>query len=72
VVAAIDQKILMISVPQMWNLARKGLEFEPRRVLIIMFCGLMDIEKRNNSLHVTRTVQAGYMLGLFEKAYVNL
>jgi hypothetical protein len=29
--------------------------FEPRRVLIIMFCDLVDIEKRGNGLHVIHT-----------------
>jgi hypothetical protein len=45
VVAGIGQLILLLSIPKMQNLARKGSEFEPEGILIIMFCGLMDIEK---------------------------
>ena len=53
-VAAIDQKILLLSIPQIWNLARKGSEFEAGRVLIIISYGLMNIEKRgaNYRLHI--------------------
>jgi len=29
--------------------------FEPRSVLIIMSCGLKDIEKKSDGLHVTHT-----------------
>jgi hypothetical protein len=55
VVAAIDQKILLLSISQMWNLERNILEFEPGSILIIISRGLMDIGKRGDGLHVTRT-----------------
>ena len=42
----IDQLILLLSIPEMWNLERNISGFEPECILIIMFCGLMDIEKR--------------------------
>jgi len=34
------------SILQMQNLERKGAEFEPRKVLIIISCGLKHIKKR--------------------------
>ena len=55
VVAAIDQKILLLSIPEMQNLARKGAEFEPRRVLIIISHRLKHIEKRAGGLQVVYT-----------------
>jgi hypothetical protein len=54
VVADIDQLILLLSIPKMQNLERKGWEFEAGRVLIIISYGLMNIEKRgaNYRLHI--------------------
>ena len=54
-VANIDQLILLLSILKMQNLARKGSGFELRRVLIIISCGLMNIEKREDGLQVTHT-----------------
>jgi len=44
-VDAIDQSILLLSIPKMQNLARKGMIIEPESLLIIMFCGLIHVEK---------------------------
>ena len=54
-VTAIDQLILMLSIPQMWNLERNISEFAPESILIIISRGLKDIEKKNDGLHVTHT-----------------
>ena len=55
-VAAIDQLILLLSIPKMQNLARKGWEFEPGSILIIISRGLKDIEKSGDGLQVTHIV----------------
>jgi len=52
VVAAIDQKILLLSIPRMWNLERNILGFEPESILIIISCSLKHIEKRGNEIQV--------------------
>jgi len=36
VVADIGQSNLLLSIPQMWNMERKGAEFEPESILIII------------------------------------
>ena len=54
-VAAIGQSNLLLSIPQMWNLVRKGWVFEPESILIIISCGLVDIEKREAGLQVVCT-----------------
>jgi hypothetical protein len=43
----------------MWNLERNIREFEVESILIIMFSGLMDIEKREDGLQVIHTQGAG-------------
>jgi hypothetical protein len=52
VVAAIDQSILLLSIPEMQNLERNIMEFEPESILIIISCGLKHIEKRVDVLQV--------------------
>ena len=54
-VADIDQLLLMLSIPKMWNLERNIREFEPKSILTIISCNLMDIEKRYDESQVTRT-----------------
>jgi hypothetical protein len=51
----IDQKILPLSIPNMWNLARKGRGFGLESILIIISCGFMHIEKRGGGLQVVYT-----------------
>ena len=51
----IDQLILLLSIPKIQNLARKGMEFEPKRVLIIISHRLKHIEKRAGGLQVVYT-----------------
>jgi hypothetical protein len=50
VVAAIDQLILLLSIPKMQNLARKGSGFEPESILIIISFGLMHGGKRRGRI----------------------
>jgi len=38
VVAATDQKILLLSIPKMWNLERNISEFGAETILIIISC----------------------------------
>ena len=38
----------MLSIPKIWNLERNIREFEPKSIFIIIPCGLMDIEKRED------------------------
>ena len=54
-VAAIDQLILLLSIPGMWNLERNITGFEPESVLIIISCGLKDTEKGGDGLQVIHT-----------------
>ena len=49
---AIDQLILLLSIPKMQNLARKGKVFEVERVLIIISNDFKHIEKRKGCLRV--------------------
>ena len=48
---------LLLSITQMWNLARKGSGFESENILIIMSCGLMYTEKIEDGVQVTRTAK---------------
>jgi len=52
VVAAIDQMILPLSIPRMWNLARNILGFGAESILIILSCCFTNIEKRGNEIQV--------------------
>jgi len=54
-VAAIDQLILLLSILEMQNLARKGLGFGSESILIIISCSSKHIEKREDELQVTHT-----------------
>ena len=54
-VAAIDQLILQLSILEMQNLERNIMRVEPKSILIIISCGLMDIEKREDGLQVVYT-----------------
>jgi len=63
VVADIGQSNLLLSIPQMWNMERKGAEFEPESILIIISCSLMYIEKGKNGSQVVCT----FRYQMFEK-----
>ena len=52
----IDQLILLLLIPRMWNLARNIAGFEPESVLIIISWGLMVIEKGKDGLYRTRHI----------------
>jgi hypothetical protein len=62
----IDQLVLMLSIPQMWNLERNISGFEAERYLIIISCGLRDIEKKRVGLQVVYTLQ-GARIHLFSQ-----
>ena len=51
----IDHLILLLSIPNMWNLERNIMGFEPKRILIIISCGLKDTEKGGDGLQVIHT-----------------
>jgi len=55
VVAVCGQLILMLLILIIQNLDRNILGFEPESILIIISCGLMDIEKREEGLQVIHT-----------------
>ena len=54
-VTDVDQLILVLSTPQVWDLERNISGFELESMLIIMFGGLMDSEKREDGLQVVCT-----------------
>jgi len=51
----IDQLILMLSIPQIWNWERIIRGIEPEYILMIISDGLTIVEKRGDVLQVTRT-----------------
>ena len=54
-VTAIDQSILLLSIPQMWNLERNIPGYGPKSILIIISHRLKHIEKRAGGLQVVYT-----------------
>jgi len=56
VVTDVDQLILVLSIPQMWNVERNIMVFELECILIIIACGLEYIEKRGNGLRFIHTL----------------
>jgi hypothetical protein len=61
VVADIDQMILLLSIPQIWNLERNIGGFESESILIIMSCSiaLRYIEKREMDYRLHALLGAG-------------
>jgi hypothetical protein len=58
----IDQLILPLSIPKMWNLERNIAEFEPESILIIISCSLKHIEKREGGLQVACTLACKFVI----------
>jgi len=54
VVAAIDQKILLLSIPQMWNLERKGSGFESGMISYNNILQFNSLPKESPSFRVGR------------------
>ena len=51
----IDQLILLLSIPEMWNLERNIMGVGPENVLIIIAHHLKNIEKKSGGLQVIHT-----------------
>ena len=58
----IDQSVLLLSIPEMQNLARNISGFGSERSLIIISYCFKHIKKRGDGLQVTRTGSAGIRL----------
>ena len=56
-VADIDQLILLLSIPGMWNLARNIMEFNFKFAFIIICLGPQNSQKKENNLQVVYTMQ---------------
>ena len=59
-VPVIDQKILLLLILQIWNLERNISGFEPESAFIIISCGLVDIERREDGLRVIHSAWSMY------------
>ena len=54
-VADIDQLILLLSIPKMQNLARKGMEFECKKAFIKILMGRGEGQNRGKKVRVICT-----------------
>jgi hypothetical protein len=56
---SVIERVASLKTKSAANLQRTIGEFDPRSFLIIMSCGLMDIEKEKDGLRVICTIIAG-------------
>ena len=55
----------MLSIPRMWNLERNISGFELESILIIIFCGLIVIEKEKGGSQKWKVKKRCYILSIF-------
>ena len=61
-VTAIDQSILLLSIPEMQNLESNIMGFEPESILIIISCVSSISKKEGNVLRVIHTAKSASYL----------